>query len=267
MKSYLAVFRMKFIAGLQYRAAAWAGVATQFFFGFVFIMIYLAFYRSSASAPPMPLAQLISYMWLQQAFLAIIMLWAQDGDLLDQISNGQIVYELCRPYSLFSFWYARLLATRLSSALLRCVPILAVTFFLPAPYRMNPPASILAGLWFFASLILGLVLVVAISMFIYILTFITLSPVGSRFAVTVASEFLMGAVVPVPLMPVWLQHVVSFFPFRYTSDLPFRVYSGNIAGSDGIIQTLIQLAWIAGLIAAGQLAFRRVMRRIVIQGG
>ena len=30
MKKYLSFFRIRFIAGLQYRAAAWAGIATQF---------------------------------------------------------------------------------------------------------------------------------------------------------------------------------------------------------------------------------------------
>ena len=104
MRTYLAIFRMRLIAGLQYRAAAWAGVATQFFWGFMYIMIYQAFYASSQTQPPMAWPQLVSYMWLPQAFLAIIMLWWQDGDLLAGISSGQVAYELCRPYNLFIFW-------------------------------------------------------------------------------------------------------------------------------------------------------------------
>lgn len=74
MKPYLSLFRMRVTAGQKYRAAAWAGVATQFFFGFMYIMIYRSFYMSSASTPPMEWAQLVSYTWLQQAFLAIIAL-------------------------------------------------------------------------------------------------------------------------------------------------------------------------------------------------
>ena len=38
MKSYLSYFKLKFINGLQYRAQAIAGIITQFFFGFVFII-------------------------------------------------------------------------------------------------------------------------------------------------------------------------------------------------------------------------------------
>ena len=35
MKSYLSYFKLKFKTGLQYKAAAIAGMSTQFFFGII----------------------------------------------------------------------------------------------------------------------------------------------------------------------------------------------------------------------------------------
>jgi len=267
MSMYLSMFRMRLIAGLQYRAAGWAGVATQFFWGFMYIMIFQAFYASSSTEPPMPWPQLVSYMWLQQSFLAIIMLWWQDNDLLSSIATGQVAYELSKPYDLFKMWYARLLAMRLSNVLLRCIPILAVASLLPAQYRLTLPAGIDSAAMFLLSIILSLFLVSAISMFIYITTFVTLSPMGARLVIGVAAEFLQGSIIPIPLMPEGLQRVLNFFPFRYAADLPFRLYSGNISGSNALFQICIQFFWIAALLALGSLAFRRIMRRVVIQGG
>ena len=267
MNAYFSIFKMRLIAGMQYRAAAWAGVATQFFWGFMYIMIYQAFYASGGSEPPMPWPQLVCYMWLQQAFLAIIMLWWQDNDLLTGIAEGHVAYELCRPYDLYKFWFARLLALRLSTVLMRCIPILTITFFLPEPYRMSLPAGPAAAALFLLSLALSLFLVASISMFIYILTFITLSPVGARTIVGVASEFLQGSIIPIPLMPEAMQRVLNFFPFRYAADLPFRLYSGNIAGADALFQVGIQLIWTVILLFLGNIAFKRVLKRVVIQGG
>ncbi|MHB1484214.1 MAG: ABC transporter permease [Saccharofermentanales bacterium] len=267
MRKYLAVFRMRLISGMQYRVAAWAGVCTQFFWGFLYIMIYTAFYKSSSAEPPMPYSQLVSYIWLQQAFLAIIMLWWQDNELLSNITSGNIAYELCRPYDLFTFWISRLLAMRVSNVMLRCLPILLIAFILPKPYGISLPPDISAFLMFVLSLSLALVLVIAISMFIYILTFITLSPVGSRLIIGVAAEFLAGSVIPIPLMPKTLQNILNWFPFRYTADLPFRIFSGNIGYSEAISGMLIQLTWIAALLFAGSMAFKKIMRRVVIQGG
>ena len=75
MRSYISFFKMKLIHGLQYRAAAYAGVATQLAWGFMYIMLYQTFYGSNPKAAPMEFSSLSSYIWLQQAFLALFMTW------------------------------------------------------------------------------------------------------------------------------------------------------------------------------------------------
>jgi ABC-2 type transport system permease protein len=79
--------------------------------------------------------------------------------------------------------------------------------------------------------------------------------------------FLQGSVIPVPLMPEPLQQVLNWFPFRYVADLPFRLYSGSIAGSDALFQIGIQVIWAIGLLMLGSIAFNCVLRRVIIQGG
>jgi len=85
MKSYLSYFKLKFTIGLQYRAAALAGISTQIFFGLVYILVYVAFYESDASSIPMPLNELVNFLWLNQAFFAIVYLWYKDKDILNMI--------------------------------------------------------------------------------------------------------------------------------------------------------------------------------------
>lgn len=268
MRTYYSVWRLRMATGLQYRAAALAGVSTQLFFGFLFIMIMVAFYsQSGQSSAPMTLRQVVAYIWLQQAFLAFIMLWFRDNEIFQLITKGNIAYELCRPSGIYEFWYAKLLAQRLSSALLRCLPILLITFILPEPYRMMPPPSIAALLLFFAALILGLLVLVAVSMLIYISVFWTMSPNGSTLLFAVAGEFLSGMVIPIPLMPLWLQKLTFALPFRWTADFPFRVYSGQIGQTEALWGMLIQLIWLAAVIGFGKLLLRRALRQVVVQGG
>ncbi|MCZ8522018.1 MULTISPECIES: ABC transporter permease [Paenibacillus] len=267
MKAYISVCRMRFLNGLQYRAAALAGIATQLFFGLIFIMIFVAFYSGSTVKAPMSLEDLTAYIWLQQIFLAFIMLWFRDNEIFQLITGGNIAYELCRPCGLYPFWFAKLLAQRLSSALLRCFPILLVVLFLPEPYRMRPPASLAALALFVVTLTLGLLLIVAISMLIYISVFWTLSPTGSTILIAVAGEFFAGMVLPVPLMPLWLQKVTYALPFRWASDLPFRVYTGHIAQQEALWGILVQLGWLALLVGFGRWALRRALRQVVVQGG
>jgi ABC-2 type transport system permease protein len=230
-------------------------------------MVYVAFYTHSSSEPPISLPEVVSYIWLQQIFLSFIALWFRDHDIFQLITSGNIAYELCRPCEMYSFWFAKLLATRLSSVALRCLPLLAVVFVVPEPYRMSWPPSGFAGLLFAVSLILGLLVVVAISMLIYISVFWTLSPTGSVLMIAVAGEFFAGMILPIPLMPEWFQRVTLLLPFRWTVDFPFRVYSGHIATTEAIWGIGVQILWLAGLVLLGRWLMERALRQVVVQGG
>lgn len=267
MKAYYSLFKMRLLKGLQYRVAALAGVSTQFFWGFIYIMIFEAFYKSTSSVQPISFRELIQVIWLQQSFLVFIMLWYKDSELLNLITSGNIAYELCRPIDLYSFWYSKLIAQRLSGALLRCFPIMFITIFLPYPYNFSRPENSTAFILFLITLTLGVILIVAISMLIYISVFYTMSPTGSLLIFGVLGEFLSGLVIPVPLMPQALQKLVYVLPFRYTSDLPFRVYAGNIGVHEALISIGIQVVWIAIIIIVGKLWIKKALKRIIVQGG
>jgi ABC-2 type transport system permease protein len=267
MNAYLSVWKLRFISGLQYRAAALAGMATQLFFGFIFIMVYVAFYSHSSVEPPISLKDLVSYIWLQQVFLGFIALWFRDHDIFHLITSGNIAYELCRPCGIYQFWYAKLLAARLSSVALRCFPILLVVFILPQPYRMSLPPSLVTFLLFLVTLMLELLVIVSISMLIYISVFWTMSPTGSILMIAVAGEFFAGMIIPVPLMPLWLQKIVYVLPFRWTMDFPFRVYSGQIPTMEAFWGNLVQLLWLSVLIGVGRWCLNRALRQVVVQGG
>ena len=86
MRVYLSVLKLRMNIGLQYRTAALAGVATQFFWGFITIMVFEAFYEYAANTPPISLKELITYIWLQQAFLVFITMWFRDNELFDLIT-------------------------------------------------------------------------------------------------------------------------------------------------------------------------------------
>lgn len=267
MKPYWSVLKLRLLNGMQYRSAALAGIATQFFFGFIHIMVFAAFYSQTSGEHPMSLQEVTTYTWLKQAFLAFIALWFRDNELFQLITTGNIAYELSRPTGIYGFWYSKLLAQRLSSALLRCMPILAVAFFLPDPYRLKLPPDAMTFLLFAAALVLGLLLLVAISMFIYISVFVTLSPTGSLLIFGVMGELLAGMLLPIPLMPSWLQSIAYALPFRLTADFPFRVYSGHIQQAEAIAGIALQLGWLLALVWLGQFALGKALRKVVVQGG
>jgi ABC-2 type transport system permease protein len=267
MKEYRALFRIRFVNALQYRAVALAGLATQLAWGFMEIIAFAAFYRANPAAFPMEFSQTVSYIWLQEAFLALFVGLLEGNEIADAIESGGISYELVRPMDLYGRWFCQTAANRLAQAALRCAPVLLVAFLVPTPYRMSLPPDIISFAAFLLSAALAVAVVTAFSMLIYVSTFYTLSFRGTRLVFGNLSIFLSGAIVPLPFFPAPVRAIVELLPFAAMQNMPFRIYSGNIAGAEAVKGLLLQVFWIAALIPAGRYALRGALRKVIAQGG
>ena len=138
MKLYYSIFKTKFINNITYRAAAIAGILTQAFFAFMFIFVYIAFYDSGSADVELQLSQVVSYLWLNQAFYALTYIMIVEKDFLKLIRTGDIAYELCRPIKFFKKWYASLYGQRIAGVSLRFIPIIVLAMLLPSPYKTLP---------------------------------------------------------------------------------------------------------------------------------
>lgn len=264
-KSYFGIFKMEFKGELQYRAKAISGIATQFFWGLLQIYLYSAFMKTDITNG-LTIAQMSSYIWLGQAFFAMryVVMGKRIGK---EIVNGNVCYKFVRPINIYNQWFAEGIGQKLASTLLRFLPIIIISVLLPVNFNLQGPTSLPAFLLFLLGLILGLLMSHAISMFAVFLTFKTLSEKGSLGIVSSISNLLSGLVIPLPLLPENIQNVLNYLPFRFISDLPFRIYIGNIGIYEGLIFIAIGFAWLVLLILIGKLLINSALKKAVVQGG
>ena len=215
----------------------------------------------------MTMSATASYIWMQQAFLALFATWMMDNDIFDAIARGNISYSLCRPIRIYNMWFSQSTAARVSRAVLRCLPILIVAAFLPEPYGMAKPASAWHFGLFVVTLILGLLVTVAFSMLVYVLTFFTISPQGVRIVFTSMVEFFAGAIIPLPFFPPGWQSVLELLPFASMQNVPLRIYSGSMSGAQMERAVALQLVWLAVLVMLGSGLSRLAEKKVTIQGG
>ena len=266
MIGYLAYFKSELLVQLQYRTSAIAGLITQFFWGIIYALVYTAFY-SYNNIDSININELMCYVWLNQAFIMMIYLSLKDAYINDQIKTGTVAYELCKPYDLYSWWYIKLLAKRYAGTALRCLPIILVAFFLPAPYNLSLPASPIYFIMFIITLLLGSLLIVAINMIVQTITFYTYQDKGISSIIYSIGGLLSGFCIPLPLMPDFILRIANVLPFRYIGDLPFRLYSSNINIYDGLYCMLFQIIWIIVLIIIGKIIMKISLKKVSIQGG
>lgn len=263
MTAYLAILKARMATLLQYRGAAFAGVATQIFWAIIKTMIMTAFYSIAPTSQPITLSQAITFIWLGQALLAILP-WTIDKELEAQVKNGNVSYELIRPLNLYSLWYARSFAIRSIPTTMRCIPVLlfGVLFF-----GLSAPLSWSASIAFGISLCLGALISAAITTLVIISLFWTISGEGIQRMMPHIALLLSGLVVPLPLFPEWLQPFLSLQPLRGIIDIPCRIYTGVISIHDTPYYFGFQVIWILLLMGLGRWLMSRALRQVEIQGG
>ena len=85
--------------------------------------------------------------------------------------------------------------------------------------------------------------------------------------VVVIADLLSGVGIPIVFFPNFLKVISSYLPFQYISDLPFRIYVGNILLQEGIHNIFIQLFWLIIMIILGLILMKKNLKRVVVQGG
>ena len=265
MGQYFGIFKMQFKGELQYRAKAISGMSTQVFWGLMYICLYSAFMKNGI-VNGITQSQMTSYVWLGQAFFAFRVV-SYGKNVSKEIISGDVCYKFTKPIDVYNLWFSEYCGEKLSATLLRFPLVMTVAFLLPSGFGLSLPVSIWAFVLFLFSLAIGFLTTAAISMFIVNIVFKTLSPKGATSIITTICSILGGAFIPLPLLPQGVQNVLNYLPFRFISDLPFRIYIGNIDIIQGLKFCGISLAWLIVLLVVGKILIKKSLKKVIIQGG
>lgn len=267
MRKYVILITTQIKEGLQYRVALFGSILVQALWALLMILIYSKFFEISSRSLDITFSQTVSYIWLSQIFLAFYMSWFLDHRIFLQIQNGDVSYIFIRPVEIYDLWYFQSMAKRVARVAVQCIPILLIAMFIPEPYNLKLPYNYSTCLIFILSLFLSLGVVVAFNMYMYITSFYTISATGVRMIAGIMSDFLMGAMIPLPFFPESIRKIVELLPFASMQNTPFRIYSGNIQGIDALKQVLLQMFWLVFLVLTGKYLMKRAARKVIIQGG
>jgi ABC-2 type transport system permease protein len=266
MNAYLSIARIRFGVNLQYRAAAMAAFFTNLFFGFVRVMVYLAFYTFSNAPQPLTMEQAVTYTWLVQVTFRLVP-YGVDNDIIVMIRSGNVAYELCRPLDLYFIWYARLVSQKVVALLLTGLPLFIIMLLLPGQFRMALPVTVGAGAAFAGATLIALLMGCAIGNLISVSTLWTLAGDGMTRIVPAVIMLLSGSLVPMAYFPEWSQTALEYLPFAGLLDIPFRFYLGTLPAGEFWRFAVLELGWTAAFIGLGLWLLKVAVKRVVVQGG
>jgi ABC-2 type transport system permease protein len=263
MRLFWEIVKLSFRRHLTYRAAALAGLVTNFFFGMLRASVLIALYGTRREVAGISLAGAITYTALSQAVIAVLSMFSW-YEVMNSVHSGDVASDLLKPMDYFSFWLAQDLGRALVSLLLRGLTIMvAYALFV----GITLPQS--GGQWLALGMALGLGWLISFAwrFLVNLAAFWTPNALGvGRFAF-VSSWFLSGFLMPIRFFPAWFVWLAHLTPFPHTVNTLIEVYLGVLTGPALMRALLAQLLWAMALIVAGQLVLRAGVRRLVIQGG
>lgn len=180
-----------------------------------------------------------------------------------RIRNGRLSTSLLRPIhplhedvAFFAGWKVVMI--------ILWIP-LAVALSLIFKPELNP--TLLEGVVFFIAIWMAYLIRTITLSLLGMVTFWT-TRVSALFELYFAAELILsGRLVPLSLMPVWVQELAWFFPFRWTFGFPIEALVGQLTMADMLIGLGMQVAWVVGGWIVVHLIWKVAIRRFSAVGG
>jgi ABC-2 type transport system permease protein len=263
MRLFWELVKISFQRYLSYRAAALAGLATNFFFGLLRAAVLTALYGARQEVAGISLQGAVTYTGLTQALIVFLSLFGW-YELMYSVHSGDVSSDLLKPMNYYGFWLAQDCGRAIAGLLMRGLPIMLAYALM---FGITLPRGVVQWLALGAVLVLSWLLSFAWRFLLNLAAFWTPNALGfGRFGYAL-TWFLSGFVMPLRLFPTWFVRLCYLTPFPHMVNTIVEVYLGVVSGP-ALVQALLgQLLWVLILVAAGQLVLRAGVRQLVIQGG
>lgn len=263
MSLYLHVAVKSFQKHLAYRAANLAGIATNTFFGAVYVLIYRALFEGGQTPNGYTVNDAVTYAIVAQALLMAMSAFG-NRELSESIIRGEIVTDLSRPLNFYLYWASLDLGRAVYYLVFRGIPTYVIGILL---FRCYVPLDPRVWLLFLLSLANGMCLSFAFRFIISSLAFWTMDVRGVMFLSNTVILFFAGFIVPIAFFPAPLRAVAQLLPFQGLSQVPINIYLGKVAGLELARILGLQVAWLAVFLLAGHWLLGHMVRRLAVNGG
>ena len=263
MSIYWQIAVKSFQKHLAYRTANLAGIATNAFFGAVYVLVYTALFTDRADVGGLTLADTITYAIVAQSLLMAMSAFG-NRELSEAIVKGTIAVDLARPVDFYLYWAALDLGRAVYYLIFRGIPTFVIGALL---FGVRWPPSLGVFLLFLATIPLGMMVSFAFRFITSSLAFWTTDARGLIYLTNTVIMFFSGFIVPLNFFPPPLQAVANALPFRALAQLPINVYLGKVTLLQMLPTVFSLLAWLLALVVVGRFVLSRMVRRVTLAGG
>lgn len=258
--------RQSFLNLSAYRLNFWSEMFALFVQIFVVLTLWRVLYGQAPHIfGPVSLQAMVTYAVL--GMILDMILTTDVGPhqyLTGQIKSGMITSDLLRPIDFPLHMLLRFSGETLARTVFYVLPPVAASYLL---FDLTIPGGPGQFGWFLLSVVFSWLIQFFCNFLFGLISFKTMDLVGFFFTYWAMLRFLSGQLIPIWMYPDWMQAAISWLPFQSIFYTPLSIYINKLTG-DAAWQAVVQQAvWTVILYGTVRLAWSRIHRQLVVQGG
>ena len=237
-------------------------------FGSILMMMIVfyfwrAVYADTDAVGGMKAQETITYMLFAQ-ILAPLVRWSLILDFGGMIREGAIGIELLRPADFQARFYVQGLTAALVSLVRQALPLGMIAWLF---FGLKLPTDPKIWVAFTVTVLVGNAILFFFDWTFASLAFYTTEVWGMHILREGVATFFSGAMIPLAMLPGWLQSVAGALPFGQALYAPIGLLTGIIPLSQLPQVWLGQAIWLVSLGIISRITFNLAARQITVQGG
>lgn len=248
---------------MAYSVWFWVELLGQICMLVIFVYFWRAVYAATETISGMRAAETLNYILVAQ-IVAPLVRWSLILDIGGAIRQGTVAIEFTRPVDYQARWFVEWTTSMLLTAVRLALPLGAISVLL---FGLRLPADPRVWAYFVTSFLIGNAVLFCFDWAFGSLAFYTTESWGLHILREGVATFFSGALLPLQMLPDWLQKFAAFLPFGQSLNAPVSILTGITPVSEAGVVVLRQLIWLAGMLVLSRVMFTVAARKVTVQGG
>jgi ABC-2 type transport system permease protein len=248
---------------LAYSIWVWMQFIVQIIALVIFVAFWTAVYAEQNTLGGLSLNQTLNYIILAQIFLPAATSTGTIYYFGDLMREGKIGIELLRPLDFQGATYAFAIS-QIGVSMVTQLPLAIVAWLL---FRFQIPTNPLIWLAFLITLLLGTGILFFFDWMLGCISFYSTETWGLSVLRFGFAAFFSGSLVPLTMMPEWLERITAVLPFAQALYMPVSILGGITPLSDVPRIWFVQIIYLIMLGIMSRIVFRVAVRKVTVQGG
>lgn len=255
--------KTQLIRSFTYRFDVYGNIIMQTIIMVTTAFFWRALFGSSTFSNGMTADKMLTYTIISSA-MSVLFTTGVERRIQRSVQQGSISIEMIHPINVFGVYFAEDMGTVAALLFQNLLPIIIIGSLV---IRVPMIVSVSAIPMFAASLLLSMGINWLLAAIFGMWAFTAVEMDALIQVKKHLLRLLSGSIIPIWFFPDSLRTVLEALPFVYIYQLPLDIYVGSVSTEDILRRMVIQVIWFAVLGTAFFILQRRVLGKVMVQGG